>query len=470
MSATAITIGGRLRLLRVLLADNEPRVVARHSRSLTTTAIQHGTSPDWRHGSLNNYTRPSWKTSSFPYYCGGSSSSGSSSQLFSTTTASDSLMEGLEEQDTAEIAEGGSSEQDEDSTTTTTPTIDSTEEPVPPKHQIRLSKLLSHHSVSLAISRREAERLIRGGEVTVAGQSITSPHYLVDWDDLIINGNSNNKQQQKLAPGIVKVNGKAVALMIPSTQTTTSSIDGDLNTTDSNNNDEDDTKIWIVHKLKGEVVADHDPQGRPSMMDRLVRGGVGRIGKHRRHHLKPIGRLDMMTEGLIMVTTCGRYAREMELPVHQFHRTYRVRVHGPLTQYKILALQKGLRMEDKHTGKVVRFAPMKVEVEGARNKRQATNCWIRMTCTEGKNRQIRNVLKHLGLTVTRLIRTSFGDYQLQTIPPGMALEVPLKELKKQMHKGAIFSRKSSKNVEKKRQTTREKNSSATPIQWIRHHR
>ena len=268
---------------------------------------------------------------------------------------------------------------------TTTETVPPPAVP-PPKHQIRLSKLLSHHSRSLAISRREAERLIRGGSVTVAGQYVTSPHYLVDWDDLDI---------AHQTPGIVKVDGKAVALVPPRSSaknSATSSVG------DHDDDEEEEPKIWVVHKLKGEVVADHDPQGRPSMMERLMRGGVGKISKQRRYHLKPIGRLDMMTEGLILVTTSGKYAREMELPMYEFHRTYRVRVHGPLTQYKILAIQKGLRMEDKHSGKVIRFAPMKVEVEGSSSKQQrrSTNCWIRMTCTEGKNRQIRNVLKHLG--------------------------------------------------------------------------
>ena len=268
----------------------------------------------------------------------------------------------------------------------TTQEDDTTVPAAMPKHQIRLSKLLSHHSQSLAISRREAERLIRGGSVTVAGQYITSPHYLVDWDDL----------QTSQTPGIVKVDGKAVALVPPRSSSSAKNYNASFS--DDNHHEEEEPKIWIVHKLKGEVVADHDPQGRPSMMERLMRGGVGRINKQRRYHLKPIGRLDMMTEGLILVTTSGRYAREMELPVYEFHRTYRVRVHGPLTQYKILAMQKGLRMEDKHSGKVIRFDPMKVEVEGSSNKQQrrSANCWIRMTCTEGKNRQIRNVLKHLG--------------------------------------------------------------------------
>ena len=150
-------------------------------------------------------------------------------------------------------------------------------------------------------------------------------------------------------------------------------------------------------------MAEFDPQGRPSMMERLSHGGIGKnSSKNQRYHLKPIGRLDMMTEGLILVTTSGSYARDMELPHHQFHRTYRVRVHGQLTQHKVLTMQKGLRMEDKESGMVTRFSPMKVEVEGStKRRRHSTNKWLRISCTEGKNRQIRKVLQYLGSTYSR---------------------------------------------------------------------
>ena len=306
---------------------------------------------------------------------------------------------------------------------------------------IRLSKLISQHTQNLAISRREAERLIRGGDVTVAGTTITSPHFLVDWKDLS-------------SPGIVQVLGKPVAFL--SEQQAQQQQKQEVANAA--------TKVWIVHKLKGEVVAEHDPQGRPSMLERLMQGGVGKQGKKQRHHLKPIGRLDIPTEGLILVTNDGKYAREMELPSNELHRTYRVRVHGPLSHYKIKAMQRGISIADPKDGKLTRYAPMKVLVEGRPSK--GTNTWIQITCTEGKNRQIRNVLKHLGLTVTRLIRTSFGDYQLQTIPPGMALEVPVKDVSKQKHKGPLFS-KQKKQQSKQRE---EEEVEAPPVQWVRHYR
>jgi pseudouridine synthase len=111
--------------------------------------------------------------------------------------------------------------------------------------------------------------------------------------------------------------------------------------------------------------------------------------------------------GLILVTTCGQYAREMELPSHKFHRTYRVRVHGPLTRYKVQAIQRGISIQKANgkdgdtvnRGRVTRYAPMKVDFEFAKGRKRpgtSTNSWITITCTEGKNRQIRSVLQHLG--------------------------------------------------------------------------
>ncbi|CAB9502011.1 Ribosomal large subunit pseudouridine synthase B [Seminavis robusta] len=303
-----------------------------------------------------------------------------------------------------------------------------------PQPQVRLSKLLSQHSSNLAISRREAERLIQGGHVTVAGQVMTSPHFLVE-----------------PTRNTVKVHGKVVQLLSSSTSTS----------------ETNSSKIWIVHKLKGELVADFDPHGRPTMMERLIRSGVGQ-NKKQKLHIKPIGRLDMMTEGLMLVTTSGRYARDMELPVHQLHRTYRVRVHGPLTRYKIQAIQRGITITNDGTGGT-RYSPMKVQLEQHRQRRSSTNSWITISCTEGKNRQIRNVLQHLGLTVTRLIRISFGDYQLQTIPPGMAVEVPLKDLNKQVHKGPLFGNRRNRNRIAKK-TPKQEEPKASPVQWIRHYR
>lgn len=226
------------------------------------------------------------------------------------------------------------------------------------ENMFRLSKLLAHHANNLSISRREGERLIRAGDVTVAGQVVQSPHFLLNWKD---------------AQSSIKVAGKLVLL--------------DKHGTSSDNK----TKVWLVHKLHGEVVSDQDPLNRPSMLERLQHGGLGR-SKTTKHHLKAIGRLDMSTEGLILVTNSGQFKRELELPSNRIHRTYRARVHGKLTPHKLRQIRNGITIEGFH------YQGMRVQMEQVPTQRrlQATNVWLRITCTEGKNRQIRKVFNHLG--------------------------------------------------------------------------
>eukprot|EP00545_Synedropsis_sp_CCMP1620_P012017 CAMPEP_0119021522 /NCGR_PEP_ID=MMETSP1176-20130426/26153_1 /TAXON_ID=265551 /ORGANISM="Synedropsis recta cf, Strain CCMP1620" /LENGTH=344 /DNA_ID=CAMNT_0006976145 /DNA_START=26 /DNA_END=1057 /DNA_ORIENTATION=- len=290
----------------------------------------------------------------------------------------------------------------------TEPTIDA--------DMVRLSKLISQHSSNIPISRREAERLIRAGEVTVAGEEITAPHFLLSLKDSVSS---------------VKISGKLVKVKKGA---------GGLTR----------TRVWLAHKLPGEVVSEMDPLGRPSLMDRLKRGGVGTKDEH----LSPIGRLDMSTEGLILVTNDGKYKRELELPSNQVHRVYRVRVHGKLTPYKLKAIRAGIKIETE------RYRGMKVQLETNR-RTSSTNNWIRLTCVEGKNRQIRKVLNHLGLNVTRLIRISYGDYDLNTIPPGLALEVPVKALDGQRKLGRL---KPKKEQQTKRER-RDEEEIASPVRW-----
>lgn len=222
---------------------------------------------------------------------------------------------------------------------------------------IRLSKLISQHGSNLTISRREAERCIRDGGVTVAGKTVTSPSMLLEWTE---------------AESSIKVNGKLVQFQksFPS------------------------TRVWLCHKLGGEIVSERDPQGRPSLVDKLQRD-IPKI------HLKPIGRLDIMTEGLILLTNNGTYARQMELPRNQVHRTYRVRLHGKLTPHKLKAMRSGFYIEN------TRYHGMKVHIETTRKKNSSTNTWLQITCTQGKNRQIRKVLSHLGCKSSMFILALF---------------------------------------------------------------
>lgn len=207
-----------------------------------------------------------------------------------------------------------------------------------------------------------------------------------------------------------------------------------------------------------------------------------------------------MTEGLIIVTNDGQYARSLELPINQLHRTYRVRVHGRLTLGKLNAMRKGATVKidedikDKSasgevvqtTPKMMKYKGIKVKIErktiASRKKRGSrqtysggTNTWLQITCTEGKNRMLRRILSSMGLDVTRLIRVSYGDYDLNTIPPGKALEVPCKALEKMKKKGSLFA--SGREVDVSKEESRKvkrlsdiKNASSgdqvNTVQWI----
>ena len=226
---------------------------------------------------------------------------------------------------------------------------------------IRLSKLLSHEATNLTLSRRQAERLIRDGEVTLAGKVVQSPQSILDFDEIMSRSTNNNP--------LIKISGKPVLFNPKSI---------------SKSRDEHKEhsfplpQIWAVHKLKGEVVTEIDPHGRPSLLERLKRSGVGSMkqaGKRKRRqlHLKPIGRLDIPSEGLILVTNDGDFARQMELPSSKIHREYRVRVHGRLSQYKIDRIRKGGIQYDNF-----RYPPMKVAIERTRtSKSTSSNTWLR---------------------------------------------------------------------------------------------
>lgn len=248
-----------------------------------------------------------------------------------------------------------------------------------PLAPMRLSMLVA---LNAGTSRREAERLIREGQVSIAGETFRVPQELLSWEQMTNEG---------LAPTL-KVRGKAIPVSI--LRKPDSESDELKNSTNTLT-----TKVWVVHKLNGELVADSDPVGRPCLMPRLARLNAK---KDRKQHLKPVGRLDMSTEGLILVTNDGQYARNMECL--DLHRTYRVRAHGRpgrlLEPRALYRLQRGLVIPDPNNPeRRIRYQPMKVEVDPdarGRSKRSSTNTWFKVTCTQGKNRQIRNVFTHFG--------------------------------------------------------------------------
>ena len=215
--------------------------------------------------------------------------------------------------------------------------------------KVRLNKLISLNS---HYSRREATKLITERKVTIAGKVTRIPHECYSIKDLT---------------NAVKVNGKLLPMLQHSSDTKNS-------------------KVWIAHKLKGEIVTHNDPNEKPSLIDRLIKGGMKKQG-----NFKAIGRLDMNTEGLILFTTNGMYKQAMELPINQIHRRYRVRVHGNVTDEKLKAMRRGVEYEGlQYKG---------VRVESSKEKgggRMSANTWLTITCVEGKNRLVRNMCKCLG--------------------------------------------------------------------------
>ena len=217
------------------------------------------------------------------------------------------------------------------------------------------------------MSRGEAERLIESGSVTVAGKVVTTPGLLVQPSDM---------------RSSIKVQGKLLYDLGQQQQP-------------------QKVRIWIVHKRVGEVVSEHDPEGRPSFLERV--SGLGK----RKQHLKAVGRLDINSEGLILVTNDGAYKRELELPTNRLHRTYRVRVHGKLSAYKLRVMRQGVTLDKMH------YKGMEVHIESSKAA-AATNMWLRLTCIEGKNRQIRKVMTYLGCKFVFVLFCGKRNYDILT--------------------------------------------------------
>jgi len=227
----------------------------------------------------------------------------------------------------------------------------------------RIAKFLARAGVA---SRRECERLIASRRVAVNGILVTHPAMLVGADDLLL------------------VDGKPIAALQQS-------------------------RIWRYHKPAGLVTTAHDPQGRPTVFAALPKTLPRVIS---------VGRLDINTEGLLLLTNDGELARYLEHPAQSIARTYRVRVHGNFDQASISTLARGVTVDG------VRYRP----IETTLDRRQGGNFWITMTLREGKNREIKKLLAHLGLQVTRLIRTGYGPFELRKLAQGAVEEAPLRML------------------------------------------
>jgi 23S rRNA pseudouridine2605 synthase len=173
------------------------------------------------------------------------------------------------------------------------------------------------------------------------------------------------------------------------------------------------TRLFLYHKPRGLMTSNTDPRGRPTIFQHLPKGLPRLIS---------VGRLDFNTEGLILLTNDGALARILELPATGWLRRYRVRAHGSVTQAKLDELRAGVTIDG------IRYR----EIEAAIDRVQGSNLWLTFAIREGKNREVRNVLGHLGLTVTRLIRVSFGPFQLRELADGTVEEVPTRVLREQL--------------------------------------
>ena len=173
------------------------------------------------------------------------------------------------------------------------------------------------------------------------------------------------------------------------------------------------TRLFLYHKSRGLLTTHADPRGRPTIFQNLPRDLPRLIS---------VGRLDFNTEGLLLLTNDGTLARLLELPSTGWLRRYRVRAHGTITQDKLDGLRRGVTISGIHYG----------PIEATLDRVQASNVWLTLGIREGKNREVRNVLGHLGLAVTRLIRSSFGPFQLGELREGEIEEVRTRVLRDQL--------------------------------------
>ena len=234
----------------------------------------------------------------------------------------------------------------------------------------RIAKVIARAGVC---SRRDAERMIAQGRVAVDGRTITSPALNIAADQ------------------IVTVDGEALATP-------------------------ERARLFRFHKPRGVLTTARDPQGRTTI-DMILPPGLPRV--------MPIGRLDLASEGLLLLTNDGALKRDLELPATGWLRRYRARVYGTPDPKALAALAKGITVEGVHYGAI----EAAIDHAGP-----ARNAWVTVALREGKNREVRNVLAHLDLQVNRLIRTAYGPFQLGLLKEGSVEEVPGKVLKEQVGK------------------------------------
>ncbi len=241
-------------------------------------------------------------------------------------------------------------------------------EPAEPRGE-RIAKWLARAGVA---SRRDAEKLLTTGKVRLNNEVITHPATFVSPGDT------------------VTIGGKPV-------------------------DTPERTRLWRYHKPEGLVTTHRDPEDRPTVFQKLP-AALPRVVS--------IGRLDLNSEGLLLLTNDGALARQLELPSNGWIRRYRVRIFGTVEPATLASLAKGLTIDG------IRYQG----IDAGLDSRKGDNSWLTISLHEGRNREIRRVMQHLGYHVTRLIRVAYGPFQLGKLPRGGVEEVPGKVLKEQMKK------------------------------------
>jgi len=216
---------------------------------------------------------------------------------------------------------------------------------------------------------------------------------------------SRRDAERLIGEGRVKLNGKVL------TAAATNVTAKDVVTVDNLPlPHKEETRLWRYHKPAGLVVSNNDPQGRPTVFQKL---------REQLPRVMSIGRLDINTEGLLLLTNDGELARFLELPATGWIRRYRVRAYGRIEEQALKKIENGVVIDG------VRYGPVEAKIERA----QGDNTWLTIAIKEGKNREVKRICEHLGLQVNRLIRTSFGPFQLGELARGGVEEVPTRAMK-----------------------------------------
>ena len=259
--------------------------------------------------------------------------------------------------------------------------IDIFKSKAPDNRPERIAKTIARSGLC---SRREAERWIINGQVKLNSKILTECGVNVTSRDLI------------------EVNGKPLPNKVI-------------------------TKLWMYHKQRGYLVTNYDPEGRSTIFDQLKNKVETRFIS--------IGRLDMDSEGLILLTNDGDLARKLELPATGWLRKYRVRVHGYVIPKDLEPLKNGIIIDGIKYGRI----------DAALDRQQGSNAWLTLSFREGKNREVRKVMNHLGYNVNRLIRVSFGPFNLKDLPSGELQEVKNRVLNDQLGLSKQKNLKQNKN-------------------------